>query len=370
MRSQLLAASLLLAGAATAQTTTTVVPISNTAVEGNALEVKPFYSNRIRLTQMLADSVVGVPKGKQITEIAYRRDKTAMPTATMTRRGTPTWSVRLGNLDLSGRDSQAFNPSNPIGAFLRPGSGVNSLIEVYNLATSFPSLPPVTGATGAFLVRFKFRRPFVYNGPHGLAIDHFSYSTVRGDSAYVVDAERSTVDTGTAVNFGASCPAGANRANVIPTNPGGAPFSMLLFDGPPQSVGFALLGGSKTNWGPIPLPLALAGFGLGGCSLYVSMDVILPVATFSNGSASATFDIPADPALAGARVFTQWMVIDRRVNPSFPLAFSNATDVTLGKTVGKVGLAASFIYGVGNLARQRFGLVDKGISLVTQITYQ
>lgn len=352
--------------------TATVVPAGNASVEGNALEAKPFAGNRIRLTQLLDASLVKIPFGQRITELSYRRDKTALPNDTLMRAASPAWSIRLGNLRVgTGHDGAAFDPRNPIGIFLPPGTGQqNTLIEVYNAATSFPPLPPVSGATAPFVIRFKLARPFAYTGPHGLAIDHFSYTEVRGEHPYYIDAERSSVDTGTAATFGQSCPNGQNRAYAIPSNPGGQPLSLLLFDGPPQSVGLAILSTSNRQWGPFTLPLDLAPLQLPGCSLYVSIDIALPVPTFSNGSTSARFPIPGEKALAGLRFFSQWMMIDNRVNPGFPLAFSNGMDVTLGRTVGELGLPASFIYGWGNLARQRNGFVDKGIALVTRITYQ
>ena len=68
----------------------------------------------------------------------------------------------------------------------------------------------------------------------------------------------------------------------------------------------------------------------------------------------------------------QWMVVDARVNPSFPLAFSNGLEVTLGTTVGVTALPAAFLYGqnINAVVRGTVGLVDRGITLVTEITYQ
>lgn len=371
---------LALAGAARGQTVTAVVPAANTVVEGNALEAKPFYIDRQRLTQLFDGTLVGVPFGKTITEIAYRRDKTAVPTQTMQRRTIPTWSLRLANLDYNappqtvGRvrypGGQAWNPRNPLGIYLHPALTRNRLVEVYNKPTQFPALPPVTGAVAPFAIVFKLDRPFLYSGPHGLAIDHYTYEQRAAQSLYIVDAVRSSVDSGTAVPFGKSCPDGKNRAYGISSNPGGEPLSLILFDGRPQTAAIVVLGGSNKNWGPIGLPWNLQLFGLPTCSLYVSVDLLLPLATFSNGSAEARLEVPPESSLAGFRFFAQWMVLDPSINPGFPLTFSNGVDLTLGRTVGNTSMPAAFIYGVGNIARSTYGFVDKNIALVTRIGYQ
>ena len=371
-RSALLA-SCALASVCIAQSTTVVIPAANARIEGNSLEAKPFASDRSRLTQLLNSNLVKVPFGKRITEIAYRRDKTALPNATLGRRSSASWSIRLGNLNRGVGNGWNWNTTNPSGLYLSPGTGVNNtLTQVYNAVPSWPLLPPVTGATAPFTVRFKLQRPFVYSGPHGLAIDHFCYATTRGNFAYYLDAVRSAVDTGKATNYGKSCPADANRAYAVPTNPGGERLDLQLFEGPVGSAAVAILGGSRTNWGPFKLPLALDGAGLRGCSVYASLDVLFPMRTLSNGSARLQLVVPANRAFAGLQLWTQWMLIDRRVNPSLPLAFSNGNDITLGRTVGKVGLGASFVYGLNlnQVVRGRWGLVDRGVLLVTQLTYQ
>jgi hypothetical protein len=351
---------------------TTVVPKQFENAEGDWLDGRPFFSDRVRCTQLLASSMVGVPSGRTITEIAYRRDKTVYPTQTLARgTATPAWSMRLGNLNPAVAN-WLFNPLSPTGTYMSPGDGNNNtLVEVYNTLTTFPSLPPVTTTTAPFAIRFKLARPFVYLG-QGLAIDHYAYESTNRGYEYYVDASRSSVDLGTATPFGVSCPVDGNRAYCNPSNPGGDPLSVLLFDGPPSSVAVLILGSSRTTWGPFPLPLKLDFLGLSTCWLNVSVDVLLPVATFTNGSAQANISIPAAQALAGLRFFAQWMPVDTRVNPVARLAFSNGLDITTGSTVGQFGLASSLVYGVNNQAviQGRVGLVDRGIALVTEIVYQ
>ncbi len=362
----------LLSGAAAAQTSV-VVPASAKSVDGNAVEGRPFGSDRMRLSQYLGIGVLtGVlPRNKTIIEIAYRRDQKSMPTVTMTHATTPTWQIRMGNLFKT-------NVSDPDGRFLGPGSGAGGTgtspdtlkIAFTAKRVSFPNLAP-SSTLPAFSIRFKLDSPLLYLG-RGLAIDHYTYETRNRTSLYFVDAVRSTVNTGKSSQFGTSCPAGQNRAYAIPSNPGGDPVKLLLFDGPQgKGVAAGIIGLSKTFWGPVPLPLDLTSAGLKGCNLYVSADVFLPVATSSTGSAMIQVPLPADKNLAGVSWYFQYLVFDARVNLSFPLSFSNGVQITNGLTVGKgPGLHASFLYGYNVLARGRYGLRDKGISLVTQITYR
>lgn len=371
-----LTASLLLAGAALGQTSV-VVPAANANVEGNALELRPFGTDRARLTQLLASRMVPVPIGRSITEIAYRRDKTAYPTQTLDRsRSTATWYVRLGNLNLAANGGQRYNTSNPTGLYLVPGTGDNNTLrQLFASQPNWPLLPPVTGTTAPFNIVFKLVSPFVYLGPDGLAIDLYCYDTTnpRGYN-YVIDAARATVDTGTATRYGGSCPKDANRAYGISSNPGSQdPLQLLLFDGPlTRTAAIGILGFSNQTWGPVNLPLDLSPLGLAGCNLLASIDILLSVPTLSTGAATVSIDVPEAPGLAGAKFWMQWMVIDSRVSQTLPLTFSNGVEFILGKTVGRTGMPASFLYGVNRVqvVRGRYGLVDTGISLVTRITYQ
>ena len=54
-----------------------------------------------------------------------------------------------------------------------------------------------------------------------------------------------------------------------------------------------------------------------------------------------------------------------------PFTFSNGVDITLGRTIGNTGINASVLYGVntGAIVRGRYGLIDRGFTLVTEFTH-
>ena len=142
----------------------------------------------------------------------------------------------------------------------------------------------------------------------------------------------------------------------------------MLYDGPSLSPVIGILGASNTKWGAIPLPLGLGSLGLQGCSLKVSYDLTFVAQSRSEGSAQLDLRLPGLPSLANKTMFFQWLALDKRVNPSFPLALSNGVQVRMGKDVGQAGLDATLVYRLSNNANSTVAHVDRGISLVTQIT--
>jgi len=92
-----------------------------------------------------------------------------------------------------------------------------------------------------------------------------------------------------------------------------------------------LLGGTR-------LDLALDAYGAPGCFLLSDRLLITPAAIQSmpaGPAAIALFDLPlpALPRLAGARLYSQWMVMDPTAN-RLGLTFSNGVVLTLGAPVG------------------------------------
>lgn len=88
------------------------------------------------------------------------------------------------------------------------------------------------------------------------------------------------------------------------------------------------LGRSRTNYGGIPLPLALGG----GCDLLVSLDLLFftPLSGGTGpglGTASINLFLPLDPKLQGLQLHFQWAVADPQAK-GIGLAFSDAA--TLG----------------------------------------
>jgi hypothetical protein len=349
--------------------TKVVIPSGYQNTEGNSAELRPFAYDRIRLTQYFGINLLRnhIPFRKTITGLAYRRDGKAFTRSTFVRRTSPTWTIRMGN----------FFPSrsNPKEVYLRPGNGsFNSMTTVFNAKkVVFPRLGPVGFSLPPFNIRFPLDAPFQYTLTGGyLAIDHFVYETRNRTSTYLVDAVRSQVDVGTATAYGTSCPKGQNRAFGVSSNPGSNfPLELRLFGGVPGSLLIGTFGVSKTSWNGVPLPLDLSFIGLRGCNIYASEEILIPIKANTNGGAAIIAKLPPDRNLAGVNLFSQWISIDRRINPSFPLSFSNGVAFRLGKSVGsQPALDAFFTYGISNSARYRSGFVDNGIALVTEFTYK
>lgn len=351
----------------------TVVPASAATTEGNTFDIRPFGLERVRTTQLIPLAALGITRGRQITEVAYRRDGSVLRTRSLVRRRTRNWSLRLGNIDTTVTAGRQFDPANPTGRYIGPGSGRNSLIEYYNAIPNWPTLPPVVGSTAPFSIRFKLRSPFTVQGPRAIAVDHYLYGANAAQTQYYIDAVRSDVDRGTVTNFGKSCPTHDvhNRSYAVASNPGGDPAEFGIFGAAPNAPALLVLGASRTLWGTIPLPLGLEALGLKGCSILVSQDVNLATRMLSTGSARVRVQIPASAALAGVTTYAQWTVLDTQLSNIIPLTFSDAVEMTTGRTVGSAGLATSMLYGanLATVVRGRVGLIERNYSFVTEFTH-
>jgi DNA-binding beta-propeller fold protein YncE len=98
----------------------------------------------------------------------------------------------------------------------------------------------------------------------------------------------------------------------------------------PSPFGMLIAGGvSDTFAGPVPLPfdLGLIG-GPFGCLVYTSTDVLITVGMVGS-TATLPFGIPANPALAGSRVFFQALKLDPLLPVGLPLASSNYVELVV-----------------------------------------
>ncbi|MFQ5505036.1 MAG: hypothetical protein ACE5F1_09610 [Planctomycetota bacterium] len=361
--------ALLLALPAVGQTTSTFhVPSSAATKEGNAFDLRPFGEDRARTAQFIGGSHLWphISFGKKLVGVSYRRDGVAMAALNLSRTTSPFWTVRLANWvpDPKLVENRYF-PTLQSG----PVQYNHYSIVFGPKQVTFPVLARITSGLAPFNIVFKFDRPVVYLGA-GIVIDHFVYESRNRRFNYFIDAERSVAEGGKVTAFGTACPSGGNRIYATVGSPGGDPLRLVLFGGPVSGGAIGILGASNTRLGGINLPLDLTPFGLPGCSIYSSTELLFPVATNSNGSAQLELPVPPDKALAAAKFYGQWMTMDKRVNPSFPLAFSAGVELILGKSVGGGTVEGHLLYGTGNLGRSVFGFLDKGYTFVTKIDYQ
>jgi hypothetical protein len=136
---------------------------------------------------------------------------------------------------------------------------------------------------------------------------------------------------GTFVPFGQGCPGtGGSPLLTMFGNPDIG--TVVTFQGtnmPADSAVALLIGESNTTWGAIPLPFNFGIFGAPLCNLLVSTENVLPTRSDANGIVSKEVYIPRRPAFVGARVYSQFLVLDIGANP-FGLTVSGAGTLKVG----------------------------------------
>jgi hypothetical protein len=137
---------------------------------------------------------------------------------------------------------------------------------------------------------------------------------------------------GSAVAFGDGCP---NRSTLVPVLTASGDFEIgraygldtVRLEG--KAAGIVSLGLSKTSFGAFTLPLSLAPFGAPLCTLWSSIEGVLPFVASDFGDARVTMPLPADRALIAASIHHQALVVSPASN-ALGLIVSNGMTVTIG----------------------------------------
>lgn len=132
--------------------------------------------------------------------------------------------------------------------------------------------------------------------------------------------------------FGLGC-TGSAGVPILAAIPGHLPwignsYGVRLTSIPNAAPSVVFFGASRTAWSPISLPFPLGTFGMPGCTLLVSGDVILGIPTSSNGG-TLSMNVPGSPALVGRAFYNQAFVMDVFANPAGVTA-SNAGEALVG----------------------------------------
>lgn len=100
----------------------------------------------------------------------------------------------------------------------------------------------------------------------------------------------------------------------------------------PTSLAFVALGWSRSGFGPFPLPLTLAGYGLPGCELLQSLDAAAQ-ATAPTGQGTATYSLPLPnwSGLIGLNLHLQGWAAAPGVNAG-GMVVSNGVEWVIGST--------------------------------------
>ncbi len=327
-----------------------VVPPWRASSEGNGAGIMPFGYSRVRLTQVVSRTLLrGLGSRASIKELDYRADGGIGNT--MTRKPSPSWTIRMANL--------ASYPVAPTPRF--PSlSGLTTVFKPKRV--NWPSLPHPSRAPAPWSIRFPLDTPFTYTGK-SLLVDHYAYDTATGRLyIYACDWEiPSAAGGGTVTPFGAGCPGGSNRATGYAPNPGGGELALFLHGAPPGKTALACLGTAARTWGGIPLPFALSSLGLPGCFLYTEIVTALPLKVTRSGLAELFLPVPGAPELLGGRLLGQFLVYpDPRVNPALPLTTSEGVDIRLGSNLGARAPATFVIQAAQTQARSKYGFLFKG----------
>jgi len=136
---------------------------------------------------------------------------------------------------------------------------------------------------------------------------------------------------GHALAFGTGCGSPllllAPNANATPRI---GTTAQALMTNVPSPVVFVVAGWTNTNIGPFTLPMPLDGWGMTGCKLWHSAEVLgQPVTITSPTTATYSLAIPFWASLIGLRIYLQGYGIAPGMNPA-EVIFSNGVDWLVG----------------------------------------
>lgn len=105
-------------------------------------------------------------------------------------------------------------------------------------------------------------------------------------------------------------------------------FTVDLSQAPTGAPALNALGLSKTNFGPLPLPLDLSAIAP-GCYLFSSLDLVSASVVSGMGTATVTWGIPNNNSLVGLQFYNQYLIVRPAAN-TLGLLFSNAGEGKIG----------------------------------------
>ena len=324
----LLVALVSLASFGTAQSVQVVVPQQFDQTEAGGVAFWALSPFEARRQLVLGPSHLGSLVGKSIKSLTVRRN---MGDASPLDGGLLSLKIWMSH---SPRSPSGLSPT------FDKNRGNDELL-VFDGTISVPATPaaPSTPApwTAPYAFTVQLLKPFVYVGGD-LCIETLT-NTVLGQSPPWWTADAVVERAGGAVSkYGVSCipgmgddPAGGDAHSMVV----GSTAMFHLRGNRNTGSAVCMVGTSRTSYGGVTLPLDLGVVGAVGCELSTnpivlnrSTAIASPVGT-SPGLARWALLIPSLPSLAGAKIYTQWYVLDYGVNP-LNLTFSNGVEATLG----------------------------------------
>lgn len=182
-------------------------------------------------------------------------------------------------------------------------------VRIFSGRLSLPRNEPTLGPA-PFAIRIPATSgQFLWNG-QDLALEFaVQNNTLTGD--YEIDAWSTPRNAGTATPFGQAC-AGKNgnpqlhffvpqylhAGGVLVTQATGLA---------PQTLAFAHLGTSTSEWSGLPLPFT---WPQSSCTLYTGAEQMQWTAADATGTATSVWILPPDPRLVGATRYLQWAAVE------------------------------------------------------------
>ncbi len=187
----------------------------------------------------------------------------------------------------------------------------------------------------------RWRELFTANRPQGNAAMAMAYDLARGttvvfggfDGAGAIDDTWELGGGGaTYRTFGTGCIGGNGFAPALVPQVMPALGATTVVDVTRLPAGgglvFLAAGLSDTTWLGVPLPVDLGPIGLTGCRGYTSVDAGIAL-THTNGTATWSLAVPANPALAGFVMYLQALSFDAAAPRPFAAALSNAAELNV-----------------------------------------
>jgi hypothetical protein len=316
----------LLVAATSAAQQSKVIPAERTSIEGFITHAYPWSYSQVRFQQVIAAPAVA-SSGAVINAISFRRD------ASTALFNAKTWSYRIT------LHETAVTPATMTKTFAS-NLGANPGVVVFDGAINFPAPMPAWPTPNPFTLRVPFTTNFVYTAANGnLLIEIEGNDPANLFDPWRSDAEiRWTTVRGDVAMAGTRC-TGANNESID----GGASATGIVLGGridfawrtTPAGLSPAVhwLGTSNQAFGPVPLPLPIAG--APGCSLATDL-IALQASTLS----PISWPIPQDQALENAVIYMQGLVVAPAANAA-GLVTSEALQVRIGGPTPSSGVMQS-----------------------------
>lgn len=223
-----------------------------------------------------------------------------------------------------------------------------------------------TPGPNPFVLQVPFNTFFTFAGAGGIAWEMLIASRTN-TASFSLDAGSAAAFNIVGVTFGTGCLAtGRTTAASASSAYASGNLTLSASNLTGTAPGSIVLGTSRTNWGPLPLPLLLpgtTGFPSGSCNVYSDWVVDLPGTSTAAGGLSQVLPLALGPTTLGVTVYHYGFSLDAAANA---LGLVTSSSRLTGFGDGTV-LGGCRIYAVNNVGAVS-GTKDSTI-IVTEFQY-